>query len=904
MTGGRGFEYENIVGAYFLLHLLIKYPPPIYGVNEIRSITFQDKNVPIGLDDKVLITQNGTVYVQVKSNLKIGMNQKFEEFIMDCLKLFSQPSFDKEKDKFLIIIQTYDKNDAKEFRDLLTLAYNTQQQQFIQSIRSSGSQFKNEIINNIRLYIAKFNPQYNENVLFDFIKCIRIKYLDFGDPNSEHLNLCTEKLRTYYKIHIDEANNLFTELFKISSQLNSTGGSIDYQTLYLKLIDNFQYLFQPFNSNLLTYQEYIQRREINKILTTKFVGRKNEFVLIDKFLNSSKDSLLIFGSGGIGKTRLIIEYVLKHQDISMQKKIYYLHSNFDMAKTFTIPSDSIVVVEDFHRYTYLERLVDIFSSQIKSKIKLIIIERSFFKNLIANKLIDKHNNIEFLELKVGDIPLFLRDNYPQLQEHIVEKINDECCGNFDYAMALIEYYNTNKKLDNLKNILSWKIERYINDYCQKLKLDIDQVKSIINIISMIGPISYNDINTSLKDCYSDVFLNELTKLIDLIENNNYNTLIFQGDNNFNIKPDPIADHILTQMLEDNTMEKYLAKLIRFFPFRIASNISRLLDYDNIDIKNKAIKYLNFLWSHLNINNGFNIEYFQSIGFLTSIIYNTNKDLLIEANIQHWENSFNKITLSKESSEYINAFSQCLFEAASNFAKVNSTNQLVNCVNIHRNLAKKYSILPINNYVNLLQVTITFHTDHNLKMTYLKEIEDLYLNKGHEILALDLLICYGNMISTTNNDREIGEIVKKYNNLYSKISSKSEFNLSLITSRINIYVQIMGIYNNRNNTEGIKEILRELLKYKKYKIDTISQFLLVPMINGLFYMTRINNIDGIYEFLPQLQELYSSIKLNKIMNDLIINAIGDCLIIFQRMNRWNDYVIWKQEYDRLSNTKIF
>jgi hypothetical protein len=107
-----------------------------------------------------------------------------------------------------------------------------------------------------------------------FLQCLRIKHLDFENANSDSLYLCIDKLRSNYKIQFSEADNLFTELFKISSELNSIAGTITYQTLYEKLMDDFPFIFHPTNSNLLSFQEYIKRNEINKILSTNFIGRE------------------------------------------------------------------------------------------------------------------------------------------------------------------------------------------------------------------------------------------------------------------------------------------------------------------------------------------------------------------------------------------------------------------------------------------------------------------------------------------------------------------------------------------------------------------------------------------------------------------------------------------------------
>ena len=167
-------------------------------------------------------------------------------------------------------------------------------------------------------------------------------------------------------------------------------------------------------------------------------------------------------------------------------------------------------------------------------------------------------------------------------------------------------------------------------------------------------------------------------------------MIYPIENKFIIKPDPVSDQILLQMLENNTLAKILSRLDNHFPFRISSNLSRLLDYEEITIKEQVIEYLNSIWNKVNNNYGFNIEYFRSIGFLTFTIYDTNTELLKNSNIQKWQDSFNQLLSTEESAEYINTYSQCLFNAATNFAKANLIDLVRNCVDIHRNLVYEIS----------------------------------------------------------------------------------------------------------------------------------------------------------------------------------------------------------------------
>jgi hypothetical protein len=357
------------------------------------------------------------------------------------------------------------------------------------------------------------------------------------------------------------------------------------------------------------------------------------------------------------------------------------------------------------------------------------------------------------------------------------------------------------------------------------------------------------------------------------------------------------------MLENNSLSNILPKFDCQIPFRISSNLSRLLDYGDTSINKKVKEYLNSVWNKLNNIQGLNIEYFQSIGFLTFIIYDTNKELLKNSNIAKWQDSFNQLVSKEETFEYINAYSQCLFDAATNFAKANLTDLLVKCVDTHRNLTNRYS--KLFKYAHILQVAIIFIKNHELKQKYLLELEELYQRYKDKISLTELLNCYGSMIDTTNDDTEIYQIILKYNSIYEEISSTEGLTMSLIIPKFSLYNNIIDKYDNKNNIKGIKELLRELLKYKELlkddkEKDVLRISLIYILIKGLLLTTKYSDLEGIYEFLPQLKEMYDKAAVDKYMIREILRVINNCVFVFNSNQKLNDSYTWKKEYIRISN----
>ena len=61
------------------------------------------------------------------------INDESQEFIIDCLNLFSQSNFDCNKSKFLLVIGRTNEY-TQIFGDLLKFAYDSESQQFFQNI--------------------------------------------------------------------------------------------------------------------------------------------------------------------------------------------------------------------------------------------------------------------------------------------------------------------------------------------------------------------------------------------------------------------------------------------------------------------------------------------------------------------------------------------------------------------------------------------------------------------------------------------------------------------------------------------------------------------------------------------------------------------------------------------------
>ena len=88
----------------------------------------------------------------------------------------------------------------------------------------------------------------------------------------------------------------------------------------------------------------------------------------------------------------------------------------------------------------------------------------------------------------GNILGFLKENFPEIEEKVSEKINIECLRDFDFAIMLIEYYKQEKKLAKIDEVISWNIAKYVANIQTKTNDDLDTITFAVHLLSYIIPL--------------------------------------------------------------------------------------------------------------------------------------------------------------------------------------------------------------------------------------------------------------------------------------------------------------------------------------------------------------------------------------------------------------------------------
>jgi hypothetical protein len=183
--------------------------------------------------------------------------------------------------------------------------------------------------------------------------------------------------------------------------------------------------------------------------------------------------MLITGEGGTGKTRLTLEFVKYLQgniDHETKYNIYFMNPYNDTFPT-SLADNTLLILDDAGRHSMnLNKLVDlVLNSEKYGQTKLILVERSIFRNHIENIIKENNAEPEILYLKKGQIVPFLKQNFPWIDEHTAKEIEEDCRESFDYAAICAEHYHSGGKLSSLVDVLSWKTAHYIRDIAERTR---------------------------------------------------------------------------------------------------------------------------------------------------------------------------------------------------------------------------------------------------------------------------------------------------------------------------------------------------------------------------------------------------------------------------------------------------
>ncbi|MPZ05698.1 MAG: AAA family ATPase [Nitrososphaeraceae archaeon] len=574
-------------------------------------------------------------------------------------------------------------------------------------------------------------------------------------------------------------------------------------------------------NDLLSVDQFIERREIQTILNKYpiFIGREIEIEKLDSFLEDpTKSVMLVTGEGGTGKTRLVLEFVKRLQDSRDYESKYHIYFIDPYKETYphSLPANSLIILDDAERKsTHLNHIIGLVSYYDKSnRSKLLLIERSIFKAYIENEIKEKNTGSDTLYLERGDIIKFLKQNFCSIDEYTCDKIEHECRSSFDYAAAFAEYYINGGKLLDLRDVLSWKTERYIKDIAVRTKSDVADVKYVIELLAMIVPVTWDIDKYYFKREFPNVF-DTMEKILFGARNMYEDSVILTENNStFLIKPEPLGDFFRLNALENSRLQNALWNLIPYIPMRIAYNIRITTDADDLSTLRNELLFK--VWSLLNEKKGCSPEFIKAIAYFTgNISYHVGPVLLNsrKPNIENWLECFYEFYDTSHSEQLSGYLTIALLNLGFHYRKVKNFELLDSSLQYFDILYKKYR----SHYYEICGGYImggVRHPNPKVMEKYLDKLKLLYTKYPSE-----LDFSYGNLLNLTHKCHADNDSTPRPKLLYGYIKK-----------------------------------LRYL--YERHKSEKIAEILITALVNSIRIFSEYKMFDYVINDIRDRRDLYA------------------------------------------------
>ncbi len=247
LTGGAGFEFENQVAAWFMIHMLGKRLPLDQEFGLCQSIDFQVKDSGWLLDDLLITGQAGSeppkrLSISIKRDRQVtgkGFPSTFVKATWQEWLGTESSNFVHDQDLLGLVVGVLAGGVQQKWEDMLSVVLETPADRVVSRFSSPG--YSNEEQRNIfRSFDYPISlgaaPENGDIVKAKLLKHIRLLYFDFRSPDSqkraEAIQLCQDCLRSGDSA---EASILWDAMVGIAGNLRSKGGSIDLNQLLQKL---------------------------------------------------------------------------------------------------------------------------------------------------------------------------------------------------------------------------------------------------------------------------------------------------------------------------------------------------------------------------------------------------------------------------------------------------------------------------------------------------------------------------------------------------------------------------------------------------------------------------------------------------------------------------------------------
>jgi hypothetical protein len=313
---------------------------------------------------------------------------------------------------------------------------------------------------------------------------------------------------------------------------------------------------------LLTPFEFSGRVEVNSLATHQglFVGRKAIVKKLEENISNAIAVTILYGSGGVGKTRLLLSLSKKIPD---EISLWFINNNTESIESELASLDNnvkhIIVIDDAHRCNHMQQLREVLiNPELAGKVKLVFATRSVFKDSLIRQLgslsDEQINEIEITPLGNEDIDQYLLEAPYQINnQNIRHALVQVAEGNPLIAGIAARLAQKGEPIVNLNR--EQVLTRYLNDIIRDFQESDSSASDshqhyirYLQILSALGTIdlSQQEIQNQVYEIVGISSIDEERIIARLLEarlvEKYYKTIKFSSE--------VLADHILIQHFFD------------------------------------------------------------------------------------------------------------------------------------------------------------------------------------------------------------------------------------------------------------------------------------------------------------------------------------------------------------------
>lgn len=323
--GGGGTNFEQNVQTAFLVTMLIGGDVPCVPSSTISEIALQVTNLGFETDDLMVVAKSVNeehrLLIQIKHEIAFTLKSAlWREVLTAFWKDFNNTSFNKRKDKLIVVCGGLTKNDRNHLKTLFNWA----------NTHSCASDFLSEV-NRIKakreqldvfrtiLKEANNNTELADEVLWEFVKCVDVLEYDFLNEGS----VCKTNFLNLIKLCKNDLSALNEEdvwnsIYSYVSCLNPNGGSVTLESIkeqdFYRHFDLTQ--ISPYSAAVKKLQNDSQAI-LKPIKTTIGFGDKEIHFQRTELMEIMSDAInhsqitIVIGKPGVGKTAAVKDLLKK-----------------------------------------------------------------------------------------------------------------------------------------------------------------------------------------------------------------------------------------------------------------------------------------------------------------------------------------------------------------------------------------------------------------------------------------------------------------------------------------------------------------------------------------------------------------------------------------------------------------